>query len=112
MGPLQSSISAMTLTSELTADVSAIRFVTVFGTQAGAGEDILGVSRYAGKPGDAIAVDTIAAVDMVAGAAIERGKRVQSDADGLPVTKADGADAGLALTAALNPGDIVKILVK
>lgn len=112
MGPLQSSISAMTLTILPEGDVEANRFVTPANSQAGDGDVVLGVARNSEKAGGAVAVDVIAAVDMVAGAAIARGARVQSNADGLPITKAAGEDAGLALTAAVNPGGIVKILIK
>lgn len=112
MPPLQSHISAMTITTTLTGDVEAIRYVTVAGAQAGDGDAAIGVSRNAEVAGRAVALDVIAAVDMVAGAAIALGARVQSNADGLPITKAAGADNGLALTAATIPGDIVKILIK
>jgi hypothetical protein len=112
MGPLQSTISVLTLTAVAAGDIEASRFVTPANTQAVDGEAILGVSRYGEKTGNALAVDVIGVIDMVAGAAIAQGARVQSNADGLPITKAAGADAGLALTAAVNPGDIIKILVK
>lgn len=112
MGPLQGAISAMTITVELTGDVNETRFVTAAGAQAGDGEEAIGVSHNAEVAGRAVAVDVVAAVDMVAGAAIAKGARVQSDANGQPITKAAGADNGIALTAAANPGDIVKVLIK
>ncbi len=112
MGPLQSTISVLTISMVAQADVEAIRFVTPASVQAGDGEAVLGVTRNSEKAGRAVAVDVIAVVDMVAGAAIAQGDSVQSNADGLPITKAAGADAGLALTAAANPGDIVKVLIK
>lgn len=112
MGPLQGVISAMSLTVELTGDVSEVRFVTALGAQAVDGDDVIGVSRNAEVAGRAVAIDVVACVDMVAGAAIAKGARVQSDADGKPITKAAGADVGVALTAAANPGDLVKILIK
>ena len=112
MGPLQSSITALTITIVPEEDVEANRFVTPANLQAGDGDAVLGVTRYGEKAGRAVAVDLVAVVDMVAGAAIAQGAHVQSNADGLPITKAAGSDAGLALTAAANPGDIVKILVK
>mgnify|MGYP003111725759 CR=1 FL=1 len=112
MAPLQSHISAMTITMALTGDVQANRFVTVAGAQAGAGDAAVGISRNDEVAGRAVAIDVIAVVDMVAGAAIALGARVQSNADGLPITKGAGVDNGLALTAAANAGDIVKILIK
>lgn len=112
MGPLQSSISALSITMTAAADVGAMRFVTAANIQAGDGEKVLGVTRYSEKAGRAVAVDVIAVVDMVAGAAIAQGEEVQSNADGLPIPRAAGIAAGSALTAAVNPGDIVKILLK
>lgn len=112
MSRLQTHISAMTITMALTADVKAHRFVTAQGAQAGAGDAAVGVARNDEVAGRAVAIDVITVVDMVAGAAISLGARVQSDADGLPITKAAGADNGLALTAAANAGDTVKILIK
>ena len=112
MGPLQSSITALTITIVPTADVGASCFVTPANLQAGDGDAVLGITRNAEKAGRPVAVDVVAVRDMVAGGAIAQGARVQSNADGLPITKAAGSDAGLALTAATNPGDIVKVLIK
>jgi hypothetical protein len=112
MGPLMSSISTLSVTAVAQGAIEANRFVTVDGMQAGDGEAILGVSQYEAKIGDAVAVDVICVRDMVAGAAIALGAEVQSNATGQPITKAAGQVAGRALTAAANPGDIVKILVK
>lgn len=112
MGPLKGVISAMTITVEATGDVSEGRYVTALGAQAGDGDAAIGVARTDEVSGRPVAVDVIATVDMVAGAAIAKGARVQANADGLPITKDAGADNGIALTAAANPGDIVKILIK
>lgn len=109
---LHSHISAMTISIVASTDIAERRFVTALGAQAGAGDAAIGVSRNEEAAGRAVAVDVITVVDMVAGAAIARGARVQSDANGQPITKAAGADAGQALTAAANPGDLVKILFK
>ncbi|KIC38153.1 hypothetical protein RA27_20525 [Ruegeria sp. ANG-R] len=112
MGPLLSSISILPITVTLTGDVSAHRFVTVAGAQAGDGDAVLGVSHNDEVSGRAVAVDVIGVRDMIAGAAIAQGVEVQSDANGQPITRAAGTAAGRALTAAANPGDIVKILIK
>ncbi|WP_170433058.1 capsid cement protein [Ruegeria arenilitoris] len=112
MGPLLSSISVLSISVTLTGNVSAHRFVTVNGTQSGDGEAALGVSHNDEVTGRAVAVDIIGVRDMIAGAPIAKGAEVQSDANGQPITKAAGVATGLALTAAANPGDVVKILVK
>lgn len=112
MGPLLSSISVLSLTATATAAVKAKQFVTVAGAPAGAGEAVLGVSQTDAAARAAFAVDAIGVFDMRSGAAIALGAEVQSDADGLPITKAAGVGVGIALTAAANPGDIVKILIK
>ncbi|WP_171182204.1 capsid cement protein [Ruegeria sp. HKCCD8929] len=112
MGPLLTSISTLSISVLLTENVSAHRFVTVDGAQAGDGSAVLGVSHNDEVAGRAVAVDVVGVRDMIAGAAIAKGAEVQSDANGQPITMAAGAAAGLALTAAANPGDIVKILIK
>ncbi|WP_282093046.1 capsid cement protein [Epibacterium ulvae] len=112
MGALHSTISALSFSVVLTSDVAAKRFVTAAATQAGDGEAAIGVSQYAETAGRAVSVDAVCVVDMVAGAAIPQGVHVQSDANGLPIARTAGVINGLALTAAVNPGDIVKILIK
>ena len=112
MGPLQSHISALSFPIVLTGDAEPIRFVSVLGTQTGDGDGAIGVTRNGEVAGRAVTVDAVGVFDMVSGAAIAKGAEVQSDADGLPITKAAGSVNGLALTAAINPGDIVKILIK
>ncbi|MGR3760896.1 DUF2190 family protein [Roseobacteraceae bacterium NS-SX3] len=112
MGPILSHISCLTFTLQLTGAVAERRFVTAAGAQAGDGEAAIGVSRNGEAAGRSVTIDAVTVVDMVAGAAIARGAEVQSDADGKPVAKAAGALTGTALTAAANPGDIVKILIK
>ncbi len=112
MGPLKSSISALTVTCLTEGDVSATRFVTPLGKQAGDGEVVLGIATTSQTSGQALAVGVVGVFDMTAGAAIARGAQVQSNAEGLPIPQADGEGVGLALSAAANPGDIVKILLK
>lgn len=112
MGPILSSISALNFTTVLTGGVSAHRFVTVAGAQAVDGEAAIGIARNDEVAGRAVTIDAVGVFDMIAGAAIAQGAQVQSDADGKPITKAAGAANGVALTAAVNPGDIVKILIK
>lgn len=112
MGPLLSSIPVLTLSVTLTGNVTAHRFVTVAAAQAGDGDAALGVSQYDEVTGREVSVDVIGTHDMIAAAAIPLGSEVQSNADGQPIPKAAGATTGIALTAAANPGDVVKILLK
>jgi hypothetical protein len=112
MGPLQGSISALTITAVATAEVASKQLVGFDGAPAGDGDAILGVAQTDAAIGAAFATDVIGVFDLVAGAAIPAFSAVQSNADGAPIVKAAGAQIGTALTAAANPGDIVKILIK
>ncbi len=112
MGQKLSSICALSFTATLTSDVSTHRFVNVNNAQAGDGEAAIGIAANDEKSGRDVSIEAIGVFDMIAGAAIAKGVQVQSDANGQPITKAAGAVNGLTLTAAANPGDIVKILIK
>lgn len=112
MGQKLSSICTLSFTTTLTSDVSTHRFVNVNSAQAGDGEAAIGVAANDETADNAVTVKAIGVFDMIAGAAIAKGADVQSDASGKPITKATGVATGLALTAAVNPGDIVKILIK
>lgn len=111
-GKLLSAISVLELTRVATSDVNAHCFVGCDGVMVADGGVVLGVSKTDAKPGDAYGVDVIGAIDMIAGAAIAIGQEVQSNASAQPVPKAAGSRAGIALTGAANPGDIVKVLLK
>ena len=127
MGPLQGSISALTITVVATAAVASKQLVGFDGAPAGAGEAVLGVAQTDAAVGDAFAVDVIGVFDLVSGAAVPAGSAVQSDANSKPIVrpepeeddtddqkaaKAALVQVGTALTAATNPGDLVKILIK
>ena len=112
MGPLQSTIATLTATVVATADISAKQFIGFNGAPAGDGDPVYGVSHYDTATGDAGAVDVICIVDMVAPAPIPAGSPVQSDANGAPVVRTAGVQIGTAITAAVNPGDLVKLLIK
>ncbi len=112
MGPLQGSISALTITCVATAAVSARQLVGFNGAPAVAGGAILGVAQTDAEIGTAFAVDVIGVFDLVAGAAIPAFSAVQAGAGGMPIVQAAGTRIGTALTAAANPGDIVKVIVK
>lgn len=112
MGPILSKISVLSDTVVATAGITANQFVGFDGAPAGAGAAVLGVAMTDAAAGDALAIDIIVIRDLIAGGAIPAGSAVQSDANGAPIVKAAGAQAGIALTAAANAGDVVKILVK
>ena len=112
MAQLLGAISALTITSQATAAISSLQFVGFDGAPAGDGDAVLGVARTDAGIGDNVAVDVIAVLDLIAGAAIPLGSAIQSNADGAPIAKAAGVQIGTAITAAANPGDIVKILIK
>jgi len=112
MGKKLSSICVLSFNATLTSNVSTHRFVNANSAQAGDGEAAIGVAANDEASGNDVAIEAVGVFDMVAGAAIAKGAEVQSNANGQPITKAAGAANGLALTAAANPGDIVKILIK
>ena len=112
MGPLQSTIATLSVTAVATAEIAAKQLVGFDGAPAGDGDPVYGVAQYAAKAGDAFAIDVICITDLVAPAPIPAGSPVQSNADGAPAVKAAGTQIGTAITAAANPGDLVKILIK
>lgn len=111
MSKMLSSISILELTRIAAADISAHGFVGFDGRMAGDGAAVLGVAKTDAKAAAAFGVDVLGAIDMIAGAAISAGDTVQSNAQAQPIPKAAGAPAGVALTDAANPGDVVKILL-
>lgn len=112
MGPLQGSISSLTVTAVASAPVAARQLVGFDGAPAGDGVAVFGVARTDADPGRAFAIDVIGVFDLIAGAAIPAFSPLQSDAGGAPIVRTAGVHIGTALTAAANPGDIVKVLIK
>lgn len=110
---MNQSISLLALTVQLAGAVEAQRFVGVDGTQAGAGENTYGVSRYAGGIGDNVTVDVIGTATVEAGGALAAGAQVESDADGKAVTKTTGVAAGRVApgASAAAEGDLVEIIL-
>ncbi len=102
------------LTHSVTAagTVSASRFVTPAGAQAGADANTLGVSRFAGVVGEKLAVDVLGTAVVEAGAAVSAGATVKSDASGRAITwVTSGAKVGLALDAAGAAGAFIEVLL-
>lgn len=95
-----------------TGTISAARFVTPAGAQAGADANTLGVARVAAVSGDKVPVDVMGIAIVEAGAAVSAGAAVKSDSSGRAITWAtSGAKIGLALTAAGAAGDMIEVLL-
>lgn len=105
-------LSILTLSIALSGTVTANRFVTPAGAQAGADANTLGVSRVAGVSGDTAPIDILGTAIVEAGAAISAGASLKSDASGRAITWAtSGAKVGIALEAAAGAGSFVEVLL-
>jgi hypothetical protein len=108
----QQNIALLTLTVALTGTVSANRFVTAAGAQAGADANTLGVTRSAGVSGDKVPVDVIGTAVVEAGAAIAANATIETDSSGRAVTWAtSGPKVALALEAASAAGQMIEVLL-
>lgn len=102
----------LSLTATLSGTVTARRFVTPAGAQAGADANTLGVARVAGVSGDKIAVDVLGTSIVEAGAAVSAGATLKTDSSGRAITWASsGAKVALALQAAGAAGDLIEVLL-
>jgi|OM-RGC.v1.028822323 hypothetical protein len=102
------------LSLPVTADgaIAAHRFVTPVGDQAVAGEYTLGVARTAAADATLVTVDVLGTTVVEAGAAINAGATLKSDADGKAITWAtSGAKVAVALAAAAAEGDLIEVLL-
>lgn len=105
-------IAILNLPLILTGAVTAHRFVTPVGTQAGAGINTLGVARTDGALGEMIPVDVLGTAVVEAGGAISLGATIKSDADGKAIVWAtSGAKVALALQPASAAGQLVEVLL-
>lgn len=105
-------IALLTLTHALTGTVSANRFVTAAGAQAGADANTLGVCRVAGVSGDKAPVDVLGTAVVESGAAIAAGATLKSNASGQAITWAtSGAKVAIALEAASAAGQQIEVLL-
>lgn len=106
------STPVLTLTMTLTGTVSAHRFVTPAGAQAGADANTLGVARSAGVSGEKVPVDVLGTAVVEAGAAIAAGTTLKADASGRAITWAtSGAKIAIALQAASGAGVMIEVLL-
>lgn len=102
----------LTLSATLSGTVTARRFVTPAGAQAGADANTLGVARVGGVATDLVPVDVLGTAVVEAGAAVAANATVKSDSSGRAITWAtSGAKVGLALSAASAAGDLIEILL-
>ena len=108
----QQSIPVLVLTALLSGTVTANRFVTPGGAQAGADANTLGVARTGGASGELVAVDVLGTAIVEAGAAISANATVKADSSGRAITwVTSGAKIGLALQAASQAGDKIEVLL-
>lgn len=103
-------LALLTILQTLTGTVSACRFTTPAGAQAGADANTFGVARTAGVSGDKIPVDVIGTAVIESGAAFSAGATLKSDASGRGITWAtSGAKIAIALEAATAAGQFVEV---
>ncbi|MDP2830190.1 MAG: DUF2190 family protein [Sulfuricellaceae bacterium] len=102
----------LTLPITLTGDVTANRFVTPAGVQAGADAVCIGVARSSGLTGGKIPVDVKGSAIVESGAAVAIGATLKSDASGkaIPWVTA-GAKTAIALQAATAAGQMIEVLL-
>lgn len=104
--------SVLTLPVVATGTMTAHRFVTAAGAQAGADANTLGVARSDAVSGDRVAVDVLGTVILESGAAFAAGATLKSDASGRGITWAtSGAKVAQALQAAAAAGQFVEVLL-
>lgn len=107
----QQSISVLTLTVTASGTVTASRFVTYAGAQAGAAAATFGVARFAATNGEILAVDVFGTAVVEAGDVITLGAALETDAQGRAIPKASGLLVGRALQAAAAVGDFIEVLL-
>ncbi|ECG4947670.1 DUF2190 family protein [Salmonella enterica subsp. enterica serovar Llandoff] len=99
-------------TTAVAADIILQQHLVGFdGKLCAAGKAALGVAETDADIGDAVGVNVLGIIAVEAGAAFEVGAAVQSDAEGRVIAKTgSNAVAGVALDAATQAGDVVRIL--
>jgi hypothetical protein len=108
----QQCIPVLTLTLTTSALVANHRFVTVDGAHAGSGNNAIGVAQFSANPGEVLAVDVLGTSIVEAGAVLNAGIAVQSDANGRAVAVAGaGKIVGRALQASRAVGDRIEVLL-
>lgn len=102
----------LTLTAVAAGAISAGRFVTPVGAQAGADANTLGVARTDAVLNDKVAVDVLGTAVVKSGAAFAAGASLKSDANGKAITwAASGAKVAVALQAATAADQDIEVLL-
>lgn len=102
----------LTLTVVAAGTISAGRFVTPAGAQAGADANTLGVARFDAVANDKLAVDAVGTAIVKSGAAFSVGATLKSDANGKAITWAtSGAKVAFALQAATAADQDIEVLL-
>lgn len=104
-------IETLVMTAIATGAVSADRFVTFAGAQAGADEKVYGVARADTAAGDPMAVQVMGYAEMVAPEPLAAGTTVYSDANGQPTATGSSHPIGTVVRPAAAIGNIVGILL-
>lgn len=91
--------------------ITAERFVTPTGTQAGAAVNTLGVARSDATTGQVLPVDVLGTAIVTAGGAIADGALIETDATGRAVTRSAGPIVARALQAAAAAGARIEVLL-
>lgn len=108
----QQNIAILSLPLVLSGTVTANRFVTAAGAQAGADANTYGVTRSSGVSGERVTADILGTAMVEAGAAVAAGATLKADASGRGITwVTSGAKVGLALEAASAAGQMIEVLL-
>lgn len=102
----------VTLTIAATGTITAHRFVTPAGAQAGADANAIGVARSSAVSGDRLPVDSLGTATVESGAAVTLGATVKIDAQGRAIPwVTSGARVGIALEAATAAGQFIEVFL-
>ncbi len=104
-------VPILTLSRIATGAITAERFVTPAGAQAGAAVNTLGVARSDAATGAVLPIDVLGTAIVTAGGAIADGALVETDATGRAVTRTAGPIVGRALQAASAAGARIEVLL-
>ena len=104
--------SVLTLTVGASGTISAARFVTTGGAQAGADANTLGVAVTSAVAGDKIPVDVLGTTTVETGAAVSGGATVKADATGRAIAwVTSGARLGVTLEASTGAGQFIEVML-
>lgn len=103
--------SVLTLTLLASAAIVAQTLVDYTGATATAAGKAAGVARTSGAIGDPVPVDVLGTAVVLAGAAVTKGERLQSDASGNVVPLSAGVPVAVALEAASAAGQTIEVFL-